>query len=64
MNLVNSYPSIIKTLRYLEWSFLTVHIVMDWNISNFKTNPEHFGEILVFLVAFMILSWIYPVNRP
>jgi signal transduction histidine kinase len=64
MNLVNSSPSIVKTLRYLEWSFLTVHIVMDWNISNFQTNPERFWSILVFLVAFVVLSWIYPVNRP
>jgi signal transduction histidine kinase len=64
MNLVNSAPSIVKTLRYLEWSFLTVHILMDWNLSNFKTNPEHFWSILLFLVAFMVLSWIYPVNRP
>jgi signal transduction histidine kinase len=64
MNLVNSSPSIVKTLRYLEWSFLTVHIVMCLDIYSYKTAPEYFWLMPFFVVAFVVLSWIYPVNRP
>jgi signal transduction histidine kinase len=61
MNLaINSSPSIVKTLRYLEWSFLLVHILMDLDISTSKIAPERF----FFVGAFVVLSWIYPVNRP
>jgi signal transduction histidine kinase len=64
MNLVNSSLSIVKTLRYLEWSFLTVHILMCLDIYSFDTTPKHFWLMPFFVVAFVVLSWIYPVNRP
>lgn len=59
----NSSPSIVKTLRYLEWSFLAVHILMDWNF-NSQTAPERLWKTCFFLGVFLVLSLVYPAERP
>lgn len=58
----NSSLSIFRTLRYLDWSFLVLHILIDLNI--FYSEPENFWKTLFFAGAFFVLSWIYPANRP
>ncbi|WP_019505190.1 sensor histidine kinase [Pleurocapsa sp. PCC 7319] len=55
----NSLSSIFGKLRYVEWLFLAVHMVMG--ISSGKNN---LGLCLAFYGIFLVLSWILPLDRP
>ena len=55
----NSFFSIFKKLRYVEWLFLGVHIVMGISSGN-----NNWVLSLTFYVIVIVLSWILPLDRP
>lgn len=53
-----SFENIKNTLRYLEWILILVTIPVS------LINGENTAKISVFLLAFAVLSWLFPIDRP
>jgi signal transduction histidine kinase len=56
---VNFSPTFIWRIRYLEWLFLAIHLLMEITAGDNKLlfNLTVYGTCSIF-------SWIFPINRP
>ena len=57
--MANSLSSIFGKLRYVEWLFLAVHMVMGISSGN-----NNLALSLAFYGIVIVLSWILPLDRP
>jgi signal transduction histidine kinase len=57
------YPSVAQTLRYLEYSFIAIHILITVSDRNLNDELRWLWEIFFYSI-FVILSYVFPVNRP
>lgn len=57
--IVNLLPSFVWKLRYSEWLFIAVHMVLG-----ISSGSNNLALNLAFYGIFLALSWIYPLDRP
>jgi signal transduction histidine kinase len=57
-NSVPSFENIKNTLRYLEWILILVTIPTS------LIYEEYIAKLSIFLLAFAIMSWSFPIERP
>lgn len=64
MNPVINRSPIISNLRYVEWSFATIHLLINASRGRFNNTLLETVLILAFVGALILLSLVFPAARP
>jgi signal transduction histidine kinase len=60
----NSFASLQRTVRWIEWAVLLADLAANLLDSHFQNRPQVLPILCLYVGMFFLLSWELPINRP